>query len=130
MENQENINFETDDCSEVETLQEENVSKKPENVIENATYWYNIWLKLPKIIFIGTLIFFFIWGIVDPATIQYGRGRHTKYGVMGIGSGFGCWIIWQLIGLVCGGIAYFFAKISTAPTILKVEYLKKISEKE
>ena len=129
MDNQENKNIETVDCCETETLQQEDVSNKPQTVIENATYWYNIWLKLPKIIFISTLIFFFIWGIVDPATIQYGR-YDTKYGIMGIDSAFGCWFVWQLIGLVVGGITYFFAKIATAPTILKVEYLKKISEKE
>lgn len=99
-----------------------------EDIIENANKWYKFWLKLPFILFIVDLIFYFIWGIVDSVVLKYVEGYITYYGSMGFTDGFVSWFVWQIIGFASGVLVYFFTKILISPIILKVGYLKKISD--
>ena len=110
-----------------------------ENVkeIEGQQKYYDFYKKLPKIMFFIILGMFFIWGIIDPATIHHasgGRYSSRYYGIMGVSSGFLCWFIWQLIGLVVGSVTYFISKISISVKIMQTEYLaiiaKEVSEEE
>ena len=93
---------------------------------------YDFYKKLPKIMFFIILGMFFIWGIIDPATIHHSSGgwysSRDYYGIMGVSSGFLCWFIWQLIGLVIGAVTYFISKISITVKIMQTEYLAIIAK--
>ena len=111
-------------------IEETDQTEKEKTILEKATEWYNDLINLPKILFISIIVVCFIWGIIDPSVFVYADRWASYYGIMHMESGFLCWFIWQIIGLVAGGIAYYFAKLSTSYKILQTEYLKKISEKE
>ncbi|MBQ3219300.1 MAG: hypothetical protein IJB32_01760 [Clostridia bacterium] len=102
---------------------QENVTKTETTeqpiVLETATEWYERWLKLPLILFISVVVIFFIWGIVDLSESITELSN----------AGFAGWFLWQVIGVFTGAVCYIVTKIVTAPIILQVEYLKKISEK-
>lgn len=82
---------------------------------------WEVYVKIPLIIFILSILVIFILGsIIAVDLIQILCNTNTR---------FGAWIIWILIGLLSSFITYFINKLLIAPTILIVEHLKKISEK-
>ena len=109
-------------------MEEQKKQTKVESVLENANEWYGFYPKLPKIIFIITVIAFFIWGILDPVVFQYSYRYHDYYGVMRLKSGFAAWLIWQLIGWVTAIINYIVLNLILSPMIVQIECLKEIKE--
>ena len=86
------------------------------SMIENAANWYAFYIITPVIAFIFAIAIFFVWGIID-----------ALYCIVLNLDEFLVWLVWQIIGIVIGGISYVVVKISTAITILKVEYLREIN---
>lgn len=111
-----------------EQMEEQKEQTKVESVLENANKWYGFYHKLPKIIFIITVIGFFIWGIVDPAVFHYENYYEDFYGVMRLESAGAVWFIWQLIGWVTAAINYLILKLALSPIIVQIECLKEIKE--
>ena len=107
--------------------EQENLTTQ-ETVLENANKWYAFWVKLPKIIFWVTVILFFIWGIVDPSVFYYEGWSDAWYGVMQCKTGFGAFMIWQLIGWASATLFYVSIKLALAPMIVQIETLKEINE--
>ncbi len=104
--------------------------EEAELYIEDATKYYRTWLKLPFILFWFIFSLYFIWGIVDPSIFRFVLdGDSVYYGILMQPTGFTCWLIWTIIGFIVAGVTYYFVKLNIAKEVLKVEYLKKISEK-
>ena len=107
--------------------------------LETREKWFNFYKKLPTILFISIVVLFFIWGIVDPSVFgyhyrgysYYGYSNYSidEYGIMRLSSGFLCWLIWQVIGIVIGSLTFIFTKLSLSYKILHIEYLKNIGDK-
>lgn len=99
--------------------------------IEKREKWFNFYKKLPTILFISILVIFFIWGIIDPSVFGYHswKSEDCEYGVMMLPSGFLCWFIWQIVGIIVASLTFVFTKISLSYKILHIEYLKTIASK-
>lgn len=119
---------------------EEQKSKRKELFLGNETIevrekWFNFYKKLPMILFISIVVIFFIWGIIDPSVFgyhyssKYSWDTIDKYGVMMLPSGFLCWFIWQVIGMIIASLTFVFTKLSLSYRILHIEYLKTIRDK-
>ena len=93
--------------------------------IEKTDKWYKFYLRLPLIVLILDIVVFFIWGIIDACVISIYEGY---YGIVGFTNGFVCWLVWQVAGVVAGGISYIVIKVLTSCKILQVEYLKEINK--
>ena len=108
---------------------------RDEYVIEKNEKWFNFYINFPLIMAIVIAVSFFIWGIVDPSTIQITTYRVVNteliedklYGVMSMNTAFGAMIVWWIIGAVVAIINYFAYKIIFTPTILQIMYLKNIN---
>ncbi len=104
-------------------------------LLEEQKFFFRFYLILPLIIAIIVLVGFFGWGIGDPCVFReyhsgsyFSESYHT-YGIMGCRTGFGCWLIWTLIGVIVGGIVYIFLKFLLSYKILQICYLDKICSK-
>lgn len=106
-----------------------------ENVIEDNEKWFKFYVKFPTIISVLTAVIFFLWGIIDPATIQFETVKYVGaeivkdklYGLMAMNTFFGAMIVWWIIGAIVCAINFFLYKIILAPIILNIFYLKNIN---
>lgn len=81
---------------------------------------YFVWYKrIPIIIAIITLAWFFSLGIVDAVE------KIILHNV----PGFLIWLIWMAIGIACATIEFFIAKVLLSQKILSVLYLQIIRER-
>ncbi len=90
--------------------------------------YFQFYKKLPAIFTGIIIVWYFIWGIIDPSVFQESYSYTTLYGVMRLESGFLCWFIWQLIGSVCAAITYFISKILISYKILHIAYQKEMRD--
>ena len=87
---------------------------------------FNVFAKLPLIMLIVSLVFAFVWGIVDTeifGSSRYGHGTFRTY------SGFLNWFLWQLILGAGSVIMFLLSKVAISPIILQTEYLRLIATK-
>ncbi len=95
-------------------------SMKNESIIQQQEKYFKAYTHLP--IILGLIIFLsmFIFGIVDACTIRS----------LGINSGFLCWFIWFIIGIVAAFIELILCKILLSQKVLTVLYLQKLNEEK
>ena len=113
---------------QVETVS--NKEQTSDELIAKARNLYKSWLKLPAILFWVVFSLFIIWGIVDAVAFMYEGRWETYYGIMRLPNGVVSWLIWVLIGSIFAALTFFITQLNMAKEILKVEYLKKISERK
>ncbi len=88
--------------------------------LEKQLNYFSFYEKAPIITAGIILVFFFIWGIIDPCAF---RGR-----ILGIENGFLSWLVWFIIGAVGSVVVYFVMKIAFSYKLLTVHYLQKIAQ--
>ncbi|MBQ8196682.1 MAG: hypothetical protein IJZ73_01325 [Clostridia bacterium] len=96
-------------------------------LIKSSCKWEKVVAHLPTITLAITLIFAFVWGIVDTFIFKSGSGRYAEYGTFEVKNKFLNWFLWQLIFVAGGTSMYFFLKIILSPLVLHIEYLKVIA---
>lgn len=94
-----------------------------ERVSSPQLKWFRIIKYIPIIVSILIIIGSFILGIVDPATIEVEIGEQTKYGIMQLSSGFLCWLLWMIIGILSSIVSFVLLKICLSPVIIQTECL-------
>lgn len=106
------------------------ISNKPKEsslrycLINSQKFWFRVLYYIPIFLSILTLLSFFVYGIVDPLTIQIGK----TYGIFQLSSGFLCWLVWFLIGIVLSVIQFIVSKIFLSHVIIRTECLMKIAK--
>ena len=86
--------------------------------------FFSFMVKLPTIcmfLWIGALC---IWGIIDSCVL----GSGGYYGVMRLPDGLLNWLVWTVIGVVCGVITYVALKMSISYKVLVILNLEKIAK--
>lgn len=116
----------------------ENFERK--SVIESNEKWFKFFVKLPMILTIVSALFYFVWGIVDPAIFQVSKAdiysgnyylapkNDYYYGIMGLETYFGAMLVWWIIGAVVSVITYACTKLAVSYKILHIYYLHDIKE--
>ncbi len=84
-----------------------------EREIGDNESWFDIYVKLPKIILIVSIALFFICGIVLGAVFE----------------SFGITLLCWAVGIVSAAISFVMLKIIFSANIIQVNYLRKIDKK-
>ena len=92
--------------------------KKEKMTSKNYQNMYEIYKKFPLINAISIMILTLVWSIVD-----------YNECITGISDlGFGCFVIWLLIGAVVAGIVAFITMVSISATIVRTDAILQIEE--
>jgi hypothetical protein len=89
------------------------------NTKQDYNKFYNLYRKLPLINFIGIVSASLLFGILD-ATIGITPMYWDLDAVVVL--------IWPIIGVLVGGISYFFTMLSISPTIIRTDAIIEILE--
>ncbi len=82
---------------------------------------------MPLVMAILCALGFFVWGIVDATVIyQYHGYKSYTYGVMGLETKFGVWIVWMLIGIVPTVLTYYLTSVLVSYRMLVIHNLEAI----
>lgn len=83
--------------------------------------YFIIFLYLPEIVCLLTILFFFIYGIIDANTayIDIPSGL-ISYGIFGFQSKFATWLLWFVIGIIGSLVDWLFFRITLSPIAMLV----------
>ncbi len=99
--------------------------------VEEQAKWYGLYSKLHIIVFIGILVIFTVWGILDACCFDSTKVINNLvvpcYGVLRFDARFHALSLWFFVGVFLGFFGWFLTRILLAGSIQKIETLKVIA---